>query len=71
MLPAPQRGEIVRQIGEELQRVGVLRGTVGFQALARLMRLDLANGESRPLGSKDSAASVQCRSCVDHHPQFL
>jgi UPF0755 protein len=35
-----QRGENLRQISEELQRVGLLRGTLTFHALARLMRLD-------------------------------
>lgn len=35
-----QRGQSLRQIGDELRRVGVLRGTLGFQLLARLMRLD-------------------------------
>lgn len=35
-----QRGQSLGQIGEELRRVGVLRGTLGFQVLARLMRLD-------------------------------
>ena len=35
-----QRGENLRQISEELQRVGLLRGTLTFHALARVMRLD-------------------------------
>jgi UPF0755 protein len=35
-----QRGENLRQISEELQRVGLLRGTLTFHALARLMHLD-------------------------------
>ena len=35
-----QRGQTLREIGEELQRVGVLRGTLGFQVLARLMHVD-------------------------------
>ena len=35
-----QRGESLRQIAEELQRVGLLRGTLTFHALARVMRLD-------------------------------
>jgi len=35
-----QRGETLRGVAEELHRVGLLRGTLGFQALARLMHLD-------------------------------
>src|SRR5207248_7061359 len=35
-----QRGETLTQVGEELQRVGLLHGTLGFQVLARAMRLD-------------------------------
>jgi len=35
-----QRGESLRQVAEELQRVGLLRGTLGFHVLARAMRLD-------------------------------
>jgi len=35
-----QPGQSLRQIGEELRRVGLLRGTLGFQLLARAMRLD-------------------------------
>ena len=35
-----QRGETLRGVARELQRVGVLRGTLGFEVLARLMRLD-------------------------------
>ena len=35
-----QRGESLRQIADELQRVGLLRGTLGFHVLARAMRLD-------------------------------
>jgi len=35
-----QRGENLRQIAAELQRVGLLRGTLTFHALARVMRLD-------------------------------
>jgi len=35
-----QRGETLRGIAAELQRVGLLRGTLTFHVLARLMRLD-------------------------------
>jgi UPF0755 protein len=35
-----QRGETLAEIADELQRVGLLRGTLGFQVLARAMRLD-------------------------------
>ena len=35
-----QRGQTLRQIADELQRVGLLRGTLTFHVLARLMRLD-------------------------------
>lgn len=35
-----RRGTTVREIADELQRVGLLRGTLGFQALARVMRVD-------------------------------
>ena len=35
-----QRGQSVKQIATELQRVGLIRGTLGFEVLARLMRLD-------------------------------
>jgi len=35
-----RRGETLREVGHELERVGVLRGTLGFQILARLMHLD-------------------------------
>jgi UPF0755 protein len=35
-----QRGESLRSVARELERVGVLRGTVGFEVLARLMHLD-------------------------------
>ena len=35
-----ERGQTLRGVSEELSRVGVLRGTLGFQVLARLMRLD-------------------------------
>ena len=35
-----QRGQSLRQIADELQRVGLLRGTLTFHVLARLMRLD-------------------------------
>jgi UPF0755 protein len=35
-----RRGETLRGVAAELQRVGVLRGTLGFQILARLMHLD-------------------------------
>jgi UPF0755 protein len=35
-----RRGETLRDVGTELERVGVLRGTLGFQILARLMHLD-------------------------------
>jgi len=35
-----ERGETLREISQELHRVGLLRGTLGFQVLARVMRLD-------------------------------
>lgn len=35
-----ERGQTLSSIAEELKRVGLLRGTLGFQALARVMRLD-------------------------------
>jgi len=35
-----QRGQTLRQVGEELHRVGLLHGTLGFLVLARAMRLD-------------------------------
>ena len=35
-----QRGETLREIAAELQRVGLLRGTLTFHVLARLMHLD-------------------------------
>jgi UPF0755 protein len=35
-----RRGERLREVGEELNRVGLIHGTLGFQALARLMHLD-------------------------------
>ena len=35
-----QRGQNLRQIAEELHRVELLRGTLSFQLLARVMRLD-------------------------------
>ena len=35
-----ERGQTLGQVASELQRVGLLRGTLGFQVLARLMRLD-------------------------------
>jgi UPF0755 protein len=35
-----QRGQNLRQVSEELKRVGLLSGTLGFQVLARAMRLD-------------------------------
>jgi len=35
-----QRGERLGQIADELKRQGLLRGTLGFEVLARLMRLD-------------------------------
>lgn len=35
-----QRGQSLRSIALELQRVGVIRGTFGFLALARIMQLD-------------------------------
>ena len=47
LLPPPERrtvrierGQTVRQIAGELKRVGLLRGTFGFEALARMLRLD-------------------------------
>ncbi len=35
-----QRGQTLHQVAEELHRVGLLRGTLGFQVLARAMQLD-------------------------------
>ncbi|NOT34066.1 MAG: endolytic transglycosylase MltG [Candidatus Eisenbacteria bacterium] len=35
-----QRGQSLRSVGDELKRVGLLRSTVGFHGLARLMGLD-------------------------------
>ncbi len=35
-----QRGQTLRQVSDELKRVGLLSGTLGFQVLARAMRLD-------------------------------
>jgi UPF0755 protein len=35
-----QRGETLRQVADELQRVGLLHGTLSFLVLARTMRLD-------------------------------
>jgi len=35
-----ERGQTLDQVAGELKRVGLLRGTLGFQVLARLMRLD-------------------------------
>src|SRR4030095_4813884 len=35
-----QRGETLRDIAGEMQRVGLLRGTLTFHVLARLMQLD-------------------------------
>jgi len=35
-----QRGENLRQVANELKRMGLLRGTLGFLVLARLMHLD-------------------------------
>ncbi len=35
-----QRGMTVREVAGELERQGLIRGTLGFQVLARLMRLD-------------------------------
>jgi len=35
-----ERGQTLGQVAGELQRVGLLRGTLGFQVLARLMQLD-------------------------------
>jgi len=49
-----QRGQTLRQIADELQRVGLLRGTLAFHVLARAMRLDRsikAGQYSFPLGS--------------------
>jgi peptidoglycan lytic transglycosylase G len=47
LFPAPehrviliQRGQTLREVSEELKRVGLLSGTLGFQVLARAMRLD-------------------------------
>jgi UPF0755 protein len=49
-----QRGQTVHTIADELVRVGLMRGTLGFEALARLMRLDRgikAGQYSFPLGT--------------------
>jgi UPF0755 protein len=49
-----QRGQTLRQISSELQRVELLRGTLAFHVLARLMRLDRhvkAGQYSFPLGT--------------------
>lgn len=35
-----QRGQTLREIANELERVGLLQGTQGFHLLARIMRLD-------------------------------
>src|SRR5687767_6629131 len=35
-----QRGQSLRSVAAELERVGLVNGTLGFQVLARLMRLD-------------------------------
>jgi UPF0755 protein len=35
-----QRGQSLKQVAGELERVGLIRGTFGFQVLARLMGLD-------------------------------
>jgi UPF0755 protein len=35
-----QRGQSLQQIGRELKRVGLMQGTLGFELLARAMRLD-------------------------------
>lgn len=35
-----ERGETLSEVAAELQRVGLLRGTLGFEVLARLMGLD-------------------------------
>jgi UPF0755 protein len=35
-----QRGQTVHQIATDLERVGLVQGTLGFEVLARLMRLD-------------------------------
>ena len=47
LFPAPehrviliQRGQTLREVSDELKRVGLLSGTLGFQVLARAMRLD-------------------------------
>ena len=47
LFPAPehrvilvQRGQTLRQVADELKRVGLLSGTLGFQVLARALRLD-------------------------------
>ncbi|HKQ59424.1 MAG TPA: endolytic transglycosylase MltG [Candidatus Eisenbacteria bacterium] len=47
LFPAPerrviliQRGQTLRHVSDELKRVGLLSGTLGFQVLARAMRLD-------------------------------
>jgi len=35
-----QRGQNLREIAQELKRVGLLRGTLSFQLLARMLRID-------------------------------
>jgi UPF0755 protein len=35
-----QRGQSLREVARELERVGLLRGTLGFEVLARFMHLD-------------------------------
>ena len=35
-----QRGQTLREVSDELKRVGLLSGTLGFQILARAMKLD-------------------------------
>ena len=35
-----ERGQTLNEVAGELKRVGLLRGTLGFQVMARLMRLD-------------------------------
>lgn len=49
-----ERGQTLTQVSRELKRVGLLRGTTGFQILARLMHLDRsikAGQYSFPLGT--------------------
>ena len=49
-----RRGETVRDIAAELERVGLIRGTLGFQVLARVMHVDRsikAGQYSFPLGT--------------------